>query len=286
MKKYLFIAIILSSFLSNSSFGQKTRIGSLDKQLNEISGLAFINDSIIVGHNDSGDAPKLYFMNLKGKIKHTCLITNAKNIDWEDITYDGSKYLYIADFGNNDNNRKDLVVYKVNAIEALENKQSTAEEIKFKYAEQNAFPPSKDMLLFDAEGIAYSNNELYIFTKCRAQPYSGVSYFYKLPTKPGDYILTKSYEISLGKDGWWKDSNTAAEFYNGLFYLLTYNRLVVMKLNDTGFEQVNEYIMEPISQFEAIAINKKGEIVLADEENTLLGGGNIYQVKFPKKESK
>jgi uncharacterized protein YjiK len=40
----------------------------------------------------------------------------------------------------------------------------------------------------------------------------------------------------------------------------------------------SEMAMEPISQFEAIAINKKGEIYIADENNALLGGGNIYHV--------
>jgi len=55
-----------------------------------------------------------------------------------------------------------------------------------------------------------------------------------------------------------------------------------MRLTEKGFEQINEYLMEPISQFEAVAINSKGDIYLADEENSLLGGGNIYQVKFSK----
>lgn len=283
MKNFKLLLLTLTLFISLSKvYGQKTRIGTLDKKLNEISGLTFINDSIMVGHNDSGDGSKLYFMNVKGELKHECLIGNAKNIDWEDITYDGSKYLYIADFGNNDNNRKDLVIYKVEAEKALNNIQADAKEIRFNYEEQVSFPPKDDSLFYDAEGLAYYKGDLYIFTKCRTKPYTGISLCYKVPTQEGNYNLKKSYEITLGKDGWWKDSNTALEAHNGVFYVLTYNRLITMRLTEQGFEQINEYLMEPISQFEAVAINSNGDIYLADEENTLLGGGNIYQVKFSK----
>jgi hypothetical protein len=283
MKNFkLFLLPLILFFSVNKVNGQKTRIGTLDKKLNEISGLTFINDSIMVGHNDSGDGSKLYFMNVNGELKHECLVSNAKNIDWEDITYDGAKYLYIADFGNNDNNRKDLVIYKVEAEKALKNIQVEAKVITFNYVEQKTFPPSNDSLFYDAEGLAYFNDELYIFTKCRTKPYTGISFCYKVPTKEGNYNLTKSFEVTLGKDGWWKDSNTALEVHNGVFYVLTYNRLITMRLTEKGFEQINEYLMEPISQFEAVAINSKGDIYLADEENSLLGGGNIYQVKFSK----
>jgi sugar lactone lactonase YvrE len=35
------------------------------------------------------------------------------NIDWEDITKDKDGNLYVGDFGNNDNERKDLCIYKI-----------------------------------------------------------------------------------------------------------------------------------------------------------------------------
>ena len=54
--------------------------------------------------------------------------------------------------------------------------------------------------------------------------------------------------------------------------------LLIYKLENNSFVKESEMLMEPISQFEAIAINSKGEIYIADENNSLLGGGNIYYV--------
>jgi hypothetical protein len=280
MKTYkIAFSLLLISLLSfNFSFAQKKRVGTLAEGLNEISGLAFINDSILVGHNDGGDGAKLYFMNIKGKLIHTTLVENATNIDWEDIAYDGKEFLYIADNGNNNNDRKDLVIYKVNIKDILSKKSVNSEKINISYNEQIAFPPAKSELYFDAESLSFYNNELYIFTKCRTFPFDGVSYCYVVPTKPGSYKLDKKYEITIGKDGWWKDSSTGSEFKDGKLYLLTYNRLLVYKFENGKFVKENEMLMEPISQFEAIAINKKGEIYIADENNSLLGGGNIYHV--------
>jgi len=276
--------LIVSLFNFGYSFSQKKRVGTLSDDLNEISGLAFINDSIMVGHNDGGDGAKLYFMNVKGKVIHTTLIENATNIDWEDIAYDGKEFLYIADNGNNNNDRKDLVIYKVNTKDILTKKSVPSEKIKISYNEQKAFPPEKSKLYFDAESISFYKNELYIFTKCRAVPFDGISYCYTVPTKPGTYALDKKYELFIGKDGWWKDSSTGSEIKGGKFYILTYNRLLIYTLENNNFVMESEMLMEPISQFEGIAINKKGEIFIADEKNSLLGGGNIYQVLIPTKQ--
>ena len=54
----------------------------------------------------------MYYLSKKGEIKYKRKISSAKNKDWEDITRD-DKYIYIADMGNNFNNRKDLKIYKI-----------------------------------------------------------------------------------------------------------------------------------------------------------------------------
>jgi len=57
-------------FLSSQLvFSQEIRtIASLPNAIEESSGLVFYNDSILITHNDSGDKPILYFINLKGKL--------------------------------------------------------------------------------------------------------------------------------------------------------------------------------------------------------------------------
>jgi len=278
-KNYFTLSLLVVSLLSfNLSFAQKKKVGTLSEDLKEISGLTFINENVMVGHNDGGDAPKLYLMDVKGNLLHTVLVDDATNIDWEDITYDGKEYLYIADNGNNNNDRKDLVIYKVSTKDILTKKSIPSEKINISYNEQTAFPPEKTDLYFDAESLTFYKNELYIFTKCRAFPFDGVSLCYTVPTKPGTYKLDKKTQIVLGKEGWWKDSSTGAEVKDDKFYILTYNRLMIYTLENNTFVKESEMLMEPISQFEAIAINNKGEIYIADENNSLLGGGNIYNV--------
>jgi hypothetical protein len=44
-----------------------------------------------------------YGLNDAGEILKEILVANAKNEDWQDLTTDGTKSLFIGDFSNNDN---------------------------------------------------------------------------------------------------------------------------------------------------------------------------------------
>ncbi len=280
----LLVGLVLATFaFLNSTYAQKLKEGILPEILHEVSGLEFYTDSILIAHNDGGDGPKLYFLNKKGHILHTVFVDNALNIDWEDIAFDGKNTLYIADFGNNNNDRRDLCIYKIDTKDILTKSTVTAEKISISYKEQNAFPPQKSELRFDAESITFYNGQLYIFTKCRTEPFDGKSYCYVAPTEPGEYTLERKYEITLGKDGWWKDSFTAAEYADGKFYILTYNSIIIFKLENGKFEKLEEIMLDPVSQYEAITVDSNGKIFLADERNKLIGGGNIYHFKESKK---
>lgn len=278
-----FIHLIFFLFIfSSSAFTQKKLVTALPNYLNEISGLVFLNDSVLVAHNDGGHEPKLYFLNLTGKVFHSIKVENALNVDWEDITIDPNGYLYIADIGNNNNLRKDLAIYKLNTRGILESKSILAEKISFTYPDQKSFPPAEKDLHFDAEGIAYFKDSLYIFTKCRAVPFDGKAYCYSLPTKVGNYVATKGIEYFIGKKGWWKDSVTATEIKNGKCYLLTYDRILIYTFTSRKLEFLKEIKLGVFSQREAIAVNSKGQIFIADEEQKIVGGGNLYRIKIPK----
>jgi hypothetical protein len=111
--------ILITTF----SFGQKNKKGiKLPSIIDESSGLAFYNDTLLITHNDSGDKPLLYFFTLRGKLVHTLFIENALNEDWEDITSDNQGNIYIGDIGNNNNKRKDLKIYKISGAGLLQNK--------------------------------------------------------------------------------------------------------------------------------------------------------------------
>jgi len=261
--------------------GQKNGI-KLPKHLKEISGLIFLNDSVLVAHNDGGDEPILYFLDLKGEEIHRVKIQGATNVDWEDIAFDGKKYIYIGDIGNNNNARKDICIYKINATGILNKDSVKSEKINISYTEQIEFPAIPLNKHFDAEGLSILNDTLYIFTKCRALPFDGKCYVYKVPTKAGSYKLSKNFELYIGKDGWWKDAVTAAEIRDDKCYLLTYNRLMIYEIINGKFKFLKHILLVPVSQKEAVAINSKGTIYLADEQQKLLGGGNLYKIKDKK----
>ena len=62
-------------------------------------------------HNDSGDRPRLYALDLTGKHLGTCDVEGAGAVDWEDMASfqrDGTSYLLIADVGDNQRMAKNL----------------------------------------------------------------------------------------------------------------------------------------------------------------------------------
>jgi hypothetical protein len=86
---------------------------TVDPKLREISGIEFDKYKRLWAINDSGDDPKLYMLNKDGSIAREVTVTNAKNIDWEDMTQNRFGHFFLGDFGNNDNDRRWLTIYKI-----------------------------------------------------------------------------------------------------------------------------------------------------------------------------
>ena len=277
MKNVFIIICFLSVYFS--SIAQKIqKIARLPEIISESSGLIFYNDSLFITHNDSGDKPILYFVNLKGKLIHKVIVNNANNVDWEDITKDDKGNIYIADIGNNSNQRKDLKIYKIKSHNLLNVNSLNAEIIELSYNEQTDFPPKDEALNFDAEGLAYHNDSLWIITKCRSIPFEGNAYIYKFPTKAGKYNLKRKSHLFIGKEGFIKDAVTSLDIYNNKVYLLTYNRILIYAIFDNKLSFENQYYIKPYSQKEALIVKNKNEIYLTDESTKILGGGYLYKL--------
>ncbi|MEO5913130.1 MAG: hypothetical protein ABIS50_02780 [Luteolibacter sp.] len=95
---------------------QKAAIQS--SAVTEASGLAVSakDDHFLWTLNDSGGTPDLHLLNPDGADRGKVTVTNAKNIDWEDIasfTLDGKPYLLIADTGDNKSVRKSCTIHIV-----------------------------------------------------------------------------------------------------------------------------------------------------------------------------
>jgi len=132
-------------------------------KLKETSGLAYV-DGTLWTHNDSGGEAKLYAIDTNnGKILKTVVISNASNIDWEDLAFNKT-HLFIGDFGNNKGTRKHLKIYKIKRDDLKTKSSVEAEVIRFSYATQTDFK-SNSKTNYDCEAFVAYEDKLYLFSK-------------------------------------------------------------------------------------------------------------------------
>jgi hypothetical protein len=85
----------------------------------ELSGLVLsrTQPGVLWTHNDSGDRARVLAVTPGGRLIADVAVTGAGNVDWEDIAVGpspgGGDALYLADTGDNDARRRDVVVYRV-----------------------------------------------------------------------------------------------------------------------------------------------------------------------------
>lgn len=228
--------------------------------------------------NDSGNKPELYGVNTKGKIKKVLTI-QAKNHDWEDLTSDNKGNVYIGDFGNNRNKRKNLVILKVNHNDFTRKKNIEIERIRFSYPKQTKFPPKKKKLFFDAESFFFWKDNLYIFTKSRVKKKFGKTSLYKVPAKAGNYEAEFIAEFENCNDmSCWITSADISPNEQKIA-LLTHNEVLVFSdfTDDNFFNgKLTRYPLEHTSQKEGIAF-KNNEIVYITDEKAHGKGGKLYE---------
>lgn len=278
MKKgFVFLFCCFSFFV----FSQKSV--ALSEELKEISGIQYINDTLLVAHNDGGNGPLLYFLNPNtGIILKRVFVKDVKNTDWEDIALDG-KYLFIGNFGNNNNKRKNLSIIRVSWKDALIKDTISSEFMTFEFSEQKAFPPEKKALNFDTECLTFADGYLWLFTKNRTEPFDGVTNVYRAKFQDNTHaILKKEYSIKIGSKGWMFDSVTGGDFAYGYFYLTTYNRVLKYLFSEGKFSLVKQYKYKEYNQKEAITVIKDDQIYVANEFQKVLGKQKLYRISLKK----
>lgn len=163
-----------------------TQVGKMNG-VPESSGLALTGeDGTFYTHGDEGARPILFKVDATGRTVAE-LEVPVQGDDWESITRDTQGNLYIGDVGNNNNNRRDLVIYRLNPGNVKQ-----VQEIKLKYPDQQDFPPAKQDQNFDCEATLWHGGNVYLFTKDRGQ--GQTSKVYAVPDQPGSYtarLITK-----------------------------------------------------------------------------------------------
>ena len=260
-------------------------ITTLPSILKESSGLVLTEPGVLWSHNDSGNENKLYSFNSSGALLRTNTISNATNLDWEDLAIDNQNRIYICDTGNNNNSRKDLVIYRIPNPASFSASTVAAEKIFYSFQDQTLFPPPSSNRNFDVEGVIWHTDSLFLFTKDRSSPLTGYTKMYKIPATPGNHIAKLAGSIYLG------DTNsaarvTAADYHpvSGRLVLLVQERLVMF----TNFKGTN-FLNGTVTNFTFKSMPGQAEAIFFEDENTLLmteegsGGtsGLIYRIALP-----
>ena len=248
-------------------------------QLEEVSGIEYMPDGSLWALEDSGNSNKIYRLGENGKIAHTLTLTDAENTDWEDMTSDTEGNLYIGDFGNNDNNRKNLAIYKLSAADLNGESAKVAQRTEFYYPEQTEFPPKKSRWMFDAEAFCLYNGYFYIFTKNRSKMFDGSFYVYRVPNLPGPHKAEKIGKLkscsnyrkcAIAGADISPDGKTIALISGGKIWLVT-----GFTENDFSAADVKEVVLQSITQKEGITFKDENTLLIADEKEKK-SGGKLY----------
>jgi hypothetical protein len=274
--------LLLSFHLGGQSITPE-KLCKLPEFLDENSGMIVLNDSTLILHNDSGNEPYLYIVNDRCEVLSTHWLIGVRNIDWEAITRDTRGNIYVGDIGNNNNNRKEVVIYKIKTEDVLSKESSQPEKIRLTYVD--SFPPSKQRRMYDAEALVWHKDSLFIFSKNRREPYDGVSWVFGFPDQPGEYQIQPIDSIriqGLNRIMSWV-TDAAYDAGSKLLLLLGSNKITAIQAHpDSVFWRGRQTTISlpMVTQKEAIGFGST-LLFISDENHPLIPGGMIY--RFPKK---
>jgi hypothetical protein len=275
-----FLVFFVLFFNCKKDFGDLQLVTELHPKLKEVSGIALdVEENVFWMINDRGNASKIYKVSQKGELLKTLNI-KGKNKDWEDLTFDEEKNLYVGDFGNNENDRVRLRILKIAHQDLGSKKKVSPKKISFYYPEQKKFPPKDKKKFYDAEAFFYFNKHFYIFTKSQVDKKYGNTNLYRIPARTGNH---EAKFIATYKGCEQEDcAITAAAIskdYRKVALLSSGNILVFSNFKGDNFfsGKVSITKMKYSSQKEAICFKDKNTLFIADE--TAFGeGGNLYEL--------
>ncbi len=252
-----------SGFQQGRGTWSATKIGRLPKEINESSGLIQASDSTYWTINDGGGKNVLYEVTKKGAIRQSYPVASSSNVDWEELTTDHKGTVFIGDFGNNNNDRRNLTIYKVNP-----RKDTSAERITFHYANQETFPAQEKARIFDCEAMLAVGDSLYLFSKNRGG--NEAVQLYALKAVEGNYALIPQDEIRL------KAQVTGAALSPDAktFVLLAYGKLYFFDSSSgrINFDKPTYCVKMPLKQAESILFESSSRIIITNEQ------GEIWQL--------
>lgn len=277
MKQLFFVSLFLQYTLYAQIAYIKKSI-RLPKFINESSGICKMPDGRFLTFNDSGNTTEVYVLDSLGYYIKTIKLKGPKNIDWEAITACGNT-VYLADIGNNFNNRNIFELYRFTYNTTHE--EFTADKIRFSY-KHNAKPNKAQWgHNFDAEAVICVDDKIYIFSKNRTRPYNGMCYLYKIETSYTNSEIIPIDSTIIGTNGFFSNSVTDAAIAPSekMLALITTKKIYLFYdfEGDNFFKGKRaEFTFDKFTQKEAVCFLNNHTIVVTDEHNRFLPGGKMY----------
>jgi hypothetical protein len=279
------LLVTVLALYSNIMLAQKitpVELCKLDKALVETSGLVYAGGKLW-SHNDGGGQPVLYGFDINGKVS-SIVYVSAKNTDWEEVAKDDAGNVYIGDFGNQSNKRHDLKIFKIPDPSTLKDNIAKPEIIEFEYSDQKLFPPDTNAQNFDMEAMVWFSNHLYLFSKNRTNPFTGITKVYRLPDQPGKYRAELIDSIYLGPAPMITSWVTAADISpdKKKLVLLGHDKIWLFTcFEGDKFFSGNKYTVAlggPVTQKEAVCFVDNNKLYITDELVMKVMGGKLYSM--------
>ncbi len=274
------ISLIVIFLLWKAFLNYDNKFVSVASNLDEISGIEFDKNGNLWAINDSGNSTEIHQIDSLGNINRSINISNAKNIDWEDLTQDDFGHFFIGDFGNNNNKRNDLTIYKIENPIDIKTTETEAEVIRFKFNDQDLENTTDSIKNFDLEAFIFYKGRLYLFTKNRTKPFDGYTNLYRMEDYASNQKAQKVSRFKTCKSGKYQCWITGAAISPNrkILALLGSNKIWIFKnwKGDDFFSgDVTDIDLGLITQKEAITFLNDSLVVVADENFKGIGG-NLY----------
>jgi len=277
-------AIFLCFFVMSCSGRKEQSAQMIPLDLDEVSGIEYIEDTGLTWIlQDSGNENKIYALDGTGRISISVQVDKVENTDWEALASDSEGNIYIGDFGNNDNDRRDLSIYKINKDQLAQGRAGVGAKTLFNYPEQKDFPPKKSGRIYDAEAFFEHNGSFYLFTKNRSSGFDGSLNVYKIPNKPGTFAAQLIGSLTTcGKYN--KCAITGADISADGKNVVLLSGNAVWLIRDFDEDNISNAHMEEldlgsVSQKEGIAFKDANTVLITDEKEKK-SGGYLYEVKL------